>query len=215
MATATATGTGTVTATVEDLLRLAWLADADGRPRLRDAMLTLAVAESGPEDAVLADRCRRLLVARQPGHWYASSATLGQALAHRKVAAALAKLRAMFPPVRVQRMLLRGDVERGPYRGRTTPLLRILEDLGLAPERPIGADVGAPRGRSRSRPQAIPFLFIGPDPALEPPDLDDDGNVVGDSLVPFYLAVLFSMAVLLNTVVEQDSAARGSGTRAA
>ena len=53
----------TTSATVEGLLRLAWLAEVEGRPRLRDAVMTLAVAESGPGDAVLAERCRRKLVA--------------------------------------------------------------------------------------------------------------------------------------------------------
>jgi hypothetical protein len=84
--------------TVEDLLRLAWRAERSGRPNLRDALMTLVVAESGPEEAVLAERCRRLLIARQPDHWYATTTTLGQALAHEKVAAVIERLRAMFPP---------------------------------------------------------------------------------------------------------------------
>ena len=60
---------------IEDLLRLAWQADRDNKPGLRDAVLTLAAAESGSESVVLAERCRRLLVARRPDHWFATSPT--------------------------------------------------------------------------------------------------------------------------------------------
>ena len=61
---------------VDDLLRLAWQADRDGRPGTRDALLMLAIAESGPGEAVMAERCRRRLISRQPDHWLASFPTL-------------------------------------------------------------------------------------------------------------------------------------------
>ena len=198
-----------VSLTVEGLIRLGWQAELEGRPRLCDAMLTLAVAESGPDDAVLADRCRRRLVARQPGHWFATVATIGQALTHKKVAAALDRLRVMFPPVRVQWMLRRGAVTRGPYTGPPSAFDQVLADLGLVP-RP------APAAKSREQMRSLPF------PPLETPALDDQGETNGDdapTLTAVYLAVLFSMAVLLQVVREESAAARTSGrgekTRAA
>src|SRR4051794_29326230 len=69
-----------MSAVVEDLLRLGWEANADGRPGMRDALLTMAVAEAGADDAVLADRCRRLLIAHRPDHCFAWSTTVGHAL---------------------------------------------------------------------------------------------------------------------------------------
>ncbi len=119
---------------IEDLLRLAWRADGDGKPGLRDALLTLAVVDSGTENAVLAERCRRLLIARRPEHWFATSPTLGQALAHTKVANAVERLRLTFPPVRVERLLVRYSVLSGPYTGRTASLAQVLDDLSLTPD---------------------------------------------------------------------------------
>ncbi len=128
----------------EDVLRLAWQADRDGRPGMRDALLTLAVAESGPDGAVAAERCRRKLVAGRPDHWFAPFPTLGQALANARVARALDRLRATFPEARVRRLLMRGDVRRGPYRGRPS-LSLILDDLlgpgpGAVQEPPLPDD---------------------------------------------------------------------------
>lgn len=172
----TALDSSTVTTDFEELLRLAWQVAAEGKPGTRDALLTLAVAESGPTDAVLAERCRRLLVARQPSHWFATTATLGQALTHPRVAGALAKLRAMFPPVRVQRLLMRFDAAHGPFTGARPPLNRVLRELTLAPEAP-----------ARSRPTRA-RLFSG--------QAEPDGSVEA-----LYFAVLLAMAVLLESVV--------------
>jgi hypothetical protein len=113
----------------EDVWRLAWQADRDGRPGMRDALLTLAVAESGPDVAVAAERCRRKLIAGRPDHWFAPFPTLGQALANDRVARALDRLRATFPEARVRRLLMRGDVRRGPYRAGRPSLSLILDDL--------------------------------------------------------------------------------------
>jgi hypothetical protein len=201
-----ATGT-TATTMVEDLLRLAWQVAGEGKPGLRDALLTLAVAESGPDDAVLAERCRRLLVARQPDHWFASTATLGQALTHPKVAGALTKLRAMFPPVRVQRLLLRFDAQNGPFTGRPLPLERVLQGLSLAPEEQHPAAAVRPAERELSRlrtpPRALPF------PGTAAPN-DPEGEIGA-----LYLAVLLTMAILLSDVIQQQPAAGASDTRAA
>jgi len=186
----------TISTKVENLLRLAWQAERTGRPNLRDALLTLAVAESGPDEAVLAERCRRLLVARQPDHWYATSGTLGRALSHGKVAAVIEKLRVMFPPVRVQRLLLRGAVEQGPFLASPTPIRRVFEGLGLIPSRfGSGADTRSP---------AHTLLFpsaarVGDDPADGPREIG-----------AFYMTLLFSMAVLLETV---SGAGRGLSDR--
>lgn len=183
-----------ISTTVESLLRLAWKAEQSGRPNLRDALLTLAVAESGPEEAVLAERCRRLLIARQPDHWYATTVTLGQALAHPKVAPVIDRLRVMFPPVRVQRALFRSAVEEGAFDGSAEPLRKVFEGLGLIP---AGLGRGL-RGRHGAR-------------TLRFPSVADDPRDLG----AFYLSLLFSMAVLLQAVTESESDDADRDARAA
>src|SRR5437868_14684628 len=110
-------GKGTSMA-IDDFMRLAWQADRDGRPGVRDVLLTLAVAKTGPEDAVVADRCRRKLIARRPDHFFAPFRTLGRALADSRVARALKQLQSIYPPARVEWLLLQGDARRGPYTGQ-------------------------------------------------------------------------------------------------
>ena len=205
---AMATATTTEMTSFEDLLRLAWQVGSEGKPGTRDALMTLAVVESGPAEAVLADRCRRLLVARQPGHWFASMATVGQALTHPRVAGGLTKLRAMFPPVRVQRLLLRFDAAHGPFTGRPMPFGHVLRGLSLAPDAPPAAasrPAGPVRDQSRPRPvaRALPFPGVA-NPA------DPDGSIGA-----LYLAVLLTLAVLLNSVIAQQSADASSDSRAA
>jgi hypothetical protein len=173
--------------TVEDLLRLAWQADGDGRAGLRDALMTLAVADSGGENLALAERCRRVLVARQPDHWFASSDSLGHALSRPKVVASLAKLRTIFPPARVRHLLLRGDAGRGPYKGRTPALSEFLDEL--AP-RPIRRTLRRDAASSKAQPTDSTRTDL-PAP---------DGSVV-----VLYLSVLLAMAVLLSVVLEPAS----------
>jgi hypothetical protein len=210
----------TTSATVEGLLRLAWEAEAEGRPRLHDALLTLVVAESGPDDAVLAERCRRRLVARQPDHWYATTATLGQILANERVAKALAKLRATFPPVRVQRHLLRFNTLRGAFEGGQPPLERVLQDLHLAPTRrrppaevvpertaPTSSTSGG-RDRSRGGVRALPFPGR-PEASGSGTDSGSSNDPDG-SVAAMYLSVLLAMAVLLQGVMEQEEVANDS-----
>lgn len=183
---------------IEDLLRLAWQADADDKPGLRDALLTLAVVDSGAENAVLAERCRRLLVARRPDHWFATAPTLGHALGHPKVAAALGRLRAAFPPVRVQRHLLRYEAQGGPFTGRSPSLAQVLEDLSLVPEE--GRPSPRPDAGGRDLLRALPF----------PADAQAEGSDPDGASAALYVAVLLAMAVLLKTVLEpaaQDSQA--------
>jgi hypothetical protein len=183
--------------TVEDLLRLAWWAERSGRPNLRDALMTLAVAESGPEEAVLAERCRRLLVARQPDHWYATTATLGLALGHERVAAVIERLRAMFPPVRVERLLMKAAAEAGPYEP-PAPLRRVFEDLGLIPVR-------------GGRAQAPTLRFPGPWGDDDAADADRHAR----ELAAFSLTILLAMAVLIRAVQDAGHAEDGPGIRAA
>ncbi len=179
--------------TIEDLLRLAWLANSDEKPGLRDALLTLAAVDSGRDDAVLAERCRRLLVARRPDHWFATTPTVGSAMSHPQVAAALARLRTTFPPVRVQRHLLRYEVQSGPFTGRSTSLNRVLEDLSLVPDEAKTKPRSRPVPINQDRAQALPF----PGTSTQ---IDADG-----SLSNFYLTILLAMAVLLKTVTEPSS----------
>lgn len=189
-----------ISTTVESLLRLAWRAETAGKPKLRDAVMTLAVAESGPDESLLAERCRRLLIAREPHHWYATGTTLGHALAQDRVAAVVEKLRAMFPPVRVERMLFRGEVEDGPFRETVVPLRRVFEELNLIPARP-GSSSGARRPRNT-------LLFPTPDDR-------EDGDARRREMGAFYMTLLFSMAVLLNVALGQDQDADDRDYRAA
>lgn len=169
----------------EEYLRLAWFADREGRQGMRDALLTLAVAESGPDDAVLAERCRRRLVAGRPDHWFASFPTLGEALNHPRVVEALGEIRKVYPNVRVRHVLLRHEATRGPYTQRPRPLSRIVDDL-----------VGSERRRRRS--QTAPLVPFPKDSAS------------AAEVATFYLTVLVAIAVFmelaLNPAAEEKAA---------
>ncbi len=136
------------TGLAEAYLRLAWQADRDGRPSLRDALLTLA-AEGGVRlGAPWAVRCRRALVAARSGRLFAAAPTLEAALADPRVGQRLARLGRAFPPARVRRLLFAAAVRRGPYTGRVDPLATLLDDL-------LGAATAGPaRACSRIRPEA-------------------------------------------------------------
>jgi hypothetical protein len=181
----------------EDVLRLAWQADRDGRNRMRDELLMLAVAESGLDDAVSAERCRKLLVAGRPDHWFTSFATIGQALGHPRVATEIDRLRVTYPPARIQQILLRFEAQRGPYTDKPRPLSKILDDLG-------GTRVPAAPSHGRVVSPALPFPAGNPSGAkAERPD--DPAT-----LVNFYLTVLMAIAILLASVqppVAQDTRA--------
>lgn len=200
-----------MSAVVEDLLRLAWEANAAGRPGMRDALLTLVVAESGADDAVLAERCRRLLVAHRPDHCFAASATLGHALSRPRVIGALGKLRLMYPPVRVRHLLRRAEAARGAFTGHSLPLARVLEDLSL--DRAVApAAAGRARRREADPAQALPFPGSGVPGAGAAAGLsraasrDPDGE-----LALFYLSVLIAIAVLLDGILRRPA----SDTKAA
>jgi hypothetical protein len=181
---------------VEDLLRLAREADKANRPGMRDALLTLVVAESGADDAVLAERCRRLLVAHRPDHCFAATATLGQALQRPQVAAALGTLRGMYPPVRVRHLLLRAEAAHGPFQPHRLPTARIVEDLSL--NRAVAPAAARRRRPDNSRP--LPF----PTPSRHD-QVDPDGK-----MAVFYASVLFALALLLESVLLPGSSDKGS-----
>jgi hypothetical protein len=175
---------------VDDILRLAWQAERDGRPGTCDALMMLAIAESGPGEAVIAERCRRRLISRQPDHWLASFPTLGQALSHSRIARAVRQLRAMFPPIRVQHLLFRDDVRRGPYTGRPRPSWAFREDLvGPAPQ-PHRESGRAEAPSSETEVAALLF----------PPGSKDAADPNATVLV-YYLTVLLAIAILLASVI--------------
>ena len=181
---------------VEDLLRLAWQADMDSRPGMRDALLTLVVAESGAEDAVLAQRCKRLLIAHRPDHCFASATTLSQALRRPQTAAALTTLRRMYPPVRVRHLLLRSGAANGPYVGFDLPIARVLEDLVIDRRVAPAASSARLRRRDALAARPLPFSFSVSDP---------DGTVA-----VFYLSVLLALAILLESVLKPPAQDLGS-----
>jgi hypothetical protein len=190
-----------MSAVVENLLRLARHADVSGRPAMRDAVLTLAVAEGGADNVVLAERCRRLLIKHRPDHWFAASVTLGHALTRPKVAQALEKLRLMYPPARVSHMLLRAEAARGPYAGWKLPIARVLEDL--TPAKVATPAIANGRAKPRTANPAPALTFPGGDRDLA---VDPDGK-----MALFYLSVLLAIAILLNSVLRPTS----SDTKAA
>jgi hypothetical protein len=112
----------------EDLLRLAWEADHDGRHALRDALLTLAIAESDPGDD-WPERCRARLISERPGHYLGDYPSVRQALHDPRVIASRDRLRRKYPAERVRWLLLRAQAARGTYTGRVESLEAMIEDL--------------------------------------------------------------------------------------
>jgi hypothetical protein len=164
----------------EDLLRLAWEADHDGRHSLRDALLTLAITESGPGDG-WPERCRARLLAERPGHYLGEYSSVRQALVDPRVIASRDRLRRKYPAERVGWLLLRAQAARGSSTGRLESLEAMIEDLaGLRAEAEnVRLDapepVRGPLSRSRvSRP--VSFALAHPP------------RTVGNVLAPFETA---------------------------
>lgn len=176
--------------TAEDDLRLAWQAARDGRPGMRDVLLTLAVAAPDAAGAPWAERCRLHLVRERPGHPFVKHATLTEALANCAVIDKIRELRELFPHRRVQRLLQRADVLRGTYTGRKSSLGLLVEEM-LGPYPTV-------RKRSRPRPASEPLVL----PAA---DREEESE---RSLVTFYLTVLIAIAMLLACTLEASD--RGS-----
>ena len=187
----------------EVCLRLAWEADRQGRRKLRDSLLTLAVVESGPDDP-WAERARARLVADRPGHYLAGFASVRMALADPRVAEARDRLRAKYPEGRIQGLLIVARAARGPYTGRPESLEVLLEELvGPAAEAEnVRKDVAqAARGPLVPRLRSLRFASAGgeypapgwdeagEDPAIGAPDREELDRV--------YQTVLLAIAVLL------------------
>ncbi len=166
-------------------LRLAWIAHRSGNFSRRDVLLTLAVAAAEPEGAAWVVPVRDFLVNAHPGHLYDGFYHLDEALADRRVMAALKSLRTSFPESRVRSMLQREDVARGPYTGRKSPAVLLLDDMLAAPEKAKTRRLGK-----------LGAASIGVDlpeiPATEPPG----------SILAFYLNVLLGVATLCSLVLE-------------
>jgi hypothetical protein len=175
----------------EDDLRLAWLAHREGRAGRRDALLTLAAATAEGQGVGWVGAVRDFLVAAHPGHLFAGFYHLDEALADRRVVAALGRLRQSFPPARVRALLRRAEVARGPYTGRSISVAIALDEL-LAPSRakPRGAaKLGATKVAAAPKRSAPP-----PVPVAEP----------AEPVLAFYLNVLLSVAVLCALVVGES-----------
>jgi len=168
---------------VEDLVRLAWQSEVEGKPGTRDALLTLAVAESGVEDLVLAEKARRVLVMRRPDHWFASPVPMSQWMDNPEVINVLGKLRTMFPRVRVRHLLMRGDAQRGPYSGRVASPSQLLLDLVPAPTPP------------KPHIKAIAPVAKLPEASATPQE----------EMLAFYWSILLAMAVTMKIALDSAS----------
>ncbi len=207
-----------------DLLRLAWEAEHDGRPRLRDALLTMAVTESTPGDA-WAERCRERLLKDRPDHFLGQFPSVAQALDDPRVVAARDKLRIKYPAPRIDWLLLRASARRGPFLGRNESLEAMIEDLVGFTSAEVDDNVrldaaqlsrGPLIRQKASRPVAWSLAYppmvrsnrtsdSDPDNEPETPsDWDHDENrPTGTSereFVVYYATVLLALAFLLATV---------------
>ena len=131
---------------VEDLLRLAWQADRDGRVNRRDSLLTLAAAEAAPDVPWLA-ACRQRLIRSRPEHPFAAFPTVAAALADPRIIRTLARLRDAYPTGRVRHLLGRDAVHRGAFTGREPTRAVVLDDHFPTPAR---------RAPHRSAARAVP-----------------------------------------------------------
>ena len=198
----------------DDLLRLAWEVDRDGRRRLRDSLLTLAVLESGPDDAVWADRCRARLIAHRPEHYLGEYPTIREALEDPRVLDSRDRLRVKHPSLRVERLLFAHRACRGPFTGRPESIAAMVEDLtGLVIEpdhvrRDAPQPTRGPLARSRAaRPSALHLAFTAPadrhGSSFEP---GSSGEVAATpaadpaDFARFYLGVLLAIACLLASI---------------
>lgn len=199
---------------VDDHLRLAWHAERDGRGPLREAMLTLAVAESAPGDG-WAERCRARLLAERPNHILGAHPTLERSLADPRVAEAIRKLRGQYPPGRIGWLRFRAEFTAERYTGDVAPLATILDALFGPPaeadvRRDAAESVRGPFARNRVE-VSIGTTPAGPrravvagsclGPAGESWTTDEAGSTVADEATSaLYLAVLLAIAMLLASV---------------
>jgi hypothetical protein len=201
-----------------DLIRLAWEAEHDGRARLRDALMTLAIAESTTDDP-WAERCRARLVLERPDHYLARFATVARALEDPRVVEARDRLRLKYPDARIQSLLLRARAARGPYLGRVESLEAMIEDLAgpTAEAENVRRDSAQPSrgptrmgraGRSVALALAYPPMTsefeASPARARQRTFFADRDEVVSEppveDLPTYYLTVLLAIAFLLASV---------------
>ena len=208
---------------VDDHLRLAWHAQRDGRGPLREAMLTLAVAESGPGDG-WAQRCRARLLSERPNHILGAHPTLERTLADPRVVGAIRKLKGRYPPGRIGWLRFRAELAAGSYTGEVPPLATILDALVEPPaqadvRRDPAGSIRGPLARSRAE-VAVGATPAGPLRAIAAgtnggsargarADESDTATVADEATWSFYLAVLVAIAMLL------ASAESGRNPRAA
>jgi hypothetical protein len=185
---------------VEDTLRLAWQAARDGRPGVRDALLTLAVAESGPAEPEWSKRCWKRLVTSRSDHLFSRFPNREQALADVRVAERLRLMRAVFPPIRVKRLLERAAVLRGTYTGRRISLAIVLEEL-LRPDEPRRAQPNEAAAKPPARPleNRPPSLMRA---AAQAASERREAAERDETLSDFYLAVLLAIAMLLASTLK-------------
>ena len=200
--------------TVDDHLRVAWHAQRDGRGPLREAMLTLAVAGSGPAD-VWAERCRTRLLSERPNHILGAHPTLEATLADPRVAEAIRKLRGRYPLGRIGWLRFRAEFTEGFYSGEVAPLSTIVEALVGPPaeaevRRDAAESVRGPLARHRAE-VAVGATPSGPLRAIAAgmnggpaggvwADEADTAAVADETTSSLYLAVLLAIAMLLASV---------------
>src|SRR5262249_6634667 len=158
----------------------------------------LAVAESGLDDAISAERCRKLLVAGRPDPWVTSFPTIGQALAHPPGGGEVDRLPVAYPPAPLFSLLLRPRAPRGPFTGPRPPLASVLDDLG-------SVRIPARTRQASAPPPALPFSAATAATAAKTERADDPQGILN-----FYLTVLMAIAILLASVqppVAQDTKA--------
>jgi len=198
-----------------DAIRMAWEADRNGRSRLRDALLTLAVTESQPDDA-WTERCRTRLVSDRPDHFLAQFTSVAVALNDPRVILARERLRLKYPESRVHWLLLKARAARGPYLGRVESIEAMLEDLAgpSAEVENIRRDAAqASRGPIHLQKAARPVAFALSYPPMPwasdslPFELADDREERSTAdFATYYLTILLAIACLLATVQEHRSA---------
>jgi hypothetical protein len=217
----------------DDLLRLAWAADRDGSRKRREALLTLAVVESSPQDD-WAEKVRQHLLADRPDHFLRVFPTVEAARTDPRALEMANRLRVKYPPVRVRSLLLRSQVVRGTYTGRAESIDAFVEDLvgtsqvdqvSSAPletenlRKHVGQKTRGPLARARSGrilafQLAYPHLTAWEDPAAQPPalhvDRHEEREAVARETYHYYLSVLFAIAMLLASVQPEADRTRAS-----
>jgi hypothetical protein len=142
-------------------------------------------------------------------HIYARFPTLEKALADERVAGVVVRLRAVYPPMRVQRLLERAAVLRGTYTGRKPSLPVLLDEL-----------LGTEESRPRRLPDAsLPAPYLPREAQGAVSKRSAKAAVAAESREPldpdihtFYLTVLLAIAMLLATT--QRASGQGSNRAA-